>query len=127
MGLSVWTMEYGLVEDIGTMAMCVCCGYVLANYHELYFLLLVIKTILILFINFYRVKHYYYYVKPSKSWIVLKNPDKMEECKKLFESSPINITVEGKRHLGASIGSAEFKDSYIDEKVAKWKNNVPMC
>ena len=26
--------------------------------------------------------------------------------------------------MGASIGSAEFKDSYIDEKVAKWTKNV---
>ena len=48
----------------------------------------------------------------------------MEECKKLFESSPINITVEGKRHLGASIGSQGFKNSYIDEKVAKWTRNI---
>ena len=67
---------------------------------------------------------YGYYVKPSKSWLVLKNPDKLEDCKRLFESSPINITVQGKRHLGASIGSHEFKNSYIDDKVAKWKRNI---
>ena len=34
---------------------------------------------------------YGYYVKPSKSWIVLKNPEKEEECKRIFESSPINL------------------------------------
>ena len=67
---------------------------------------------------------YGYYVKPSKSWLVLKNPDKLEDCKRLFESSPINITVQGKRHLGASIGSHEFKNSYIDDKVARWKRDI---
>ena len=67
---------------------------------------------------------YGYYVKPSKSWVVLKNPEKLEECREIFESSPINITTEGKRHLGASIGSQQFKNSYIDEKIAKWTQNI---
>ena len=35
-----------------------------------------------------------YYVKPSKSWLVLKNPDKLEDCKRLFESSPIKYRVK---------------------------------
>ena len=67
---------------------------------------------------------YGYYVKPSKSWIVLKNPDKLDDCQRMFESSPINITIEGKRHLGAAIGSVNFKNTYIDEKVGKWTKNI---
>ena len=65
-----------------------------------------------------------YYVKPEKSWLILKDPSKLEECQKLFESSPINITIEGKRHLGAALGSTEFKNKYIDDKVLKWVENI---
>ena len=32
----------------------------------------------------------------------------------------MNITLEGIRHLGAVIGSKEFKDQYCQEKVDKW-------
>ena len=67
---------------------------------------------------------YGYHVKPSKSWLVLKSPEKLEECQKLFENSPINITVEGKRHLGATIGTTGFKEEYINEKVRKWTSNI---
>lgn len=43
--------------------------------------------------------------------IVLKNPDKFAN---MFENSPIN-TYYGKRHLGAAIGSPEFKNLYQRE------------
>ena len=42
---------------------------------------------------------YGYFVKPSKSWLILKDHTKLEECQKLFSDSPINITTDGKRHL----------------------------
>ena len=32
----------------------------------------------------------------------------------------VNITLDGRRHLGAVIGSKEFKDQYCQEKVDKW-------
>ena len=32
----------------------------------------------------------------------------------------VNITLGGRRHLGAVIGSKEFKDQYCQEKVDKW-------
>ena len=60
-----------------------------------------------------------YFVKPKKSWLILKDGAKEDECRKLFETSPIDITVQGKRHLGAALGSIEFRNEYIDEKVGK--------
>ena len=51
---------------------------------------------------------YGYFVKPTKLWIILKDSTKLEECQQLFAWSPINITVEEKRHLGAAIGSEKF-------------------
>ena len=48
----------------------------------------------------------------------------MNECQEIFKDSPINITVDGKRHLGASIGTLEFKEEYINEKVRKWTSCI---
>ena len=36
----------------------------------------------------------------------------------------VNITTEGQRHLGAVIGSLEFKDQYCREKVLGWKGEL---
>ena len=38
---------------------------------------------------------YGYFVKPTKSWLILKNSERYEECVEMFKDSPINITVEG--------------------------------
>ena len=67
---------------------------------------------------------YGYFVKPSKSWLILKDPQKLEECRELFADSPINITLDGKRHLGAALGSNNFKNEYIDDKVQKWVRSI---
>ena len=55
--------------------------------------------------------------------LIVKDPEKVNECKQIFAGT-INITVEGKRHLGAVIGSEEFKDIYINEKINKWVSNI---
>ena len=36
----------------------------------------------------------------------------------------INITCEGKRHLGAAIGSKEFHKAYAEKKIAKWCGEI---
>ena len=38
----------------------------------------------------------------------------------MFTNTKINITTEGKRHLGAAIGSNEFRVKYVTEKVDEW-------
>ena len=63
---------------------------------------------------------YGYFVKPSKSWLILKDANRKEEAEILFKECPINITTSGKRHLGATLGTQEFKTTYIDEKVSVW-------
>ena len=65
-------------------------------------------------------KKYGYFVKPSKSWLILKDPNRVGEAQALFEDAPINVTTEGKRHLGAVLGTDEFKNSYINNKVEEW-------
>ena len=69
-------------------------------------------------------KKYGYHVKPSKSWLILKDPARYEETKTLFQDIPINITLEGKRHLGAALGTEAYKTTYIEEKVSEWCNRL---
>ena len=47
-----------------------------------------------------------------------------ERAKESFGNSPVNITTEGKRHLGAVIGSQQYKDLYCKEKVESWKSEL---
>ena len=65
-----------------------------------------------------------YYVKPSKSWLVIKDPTKLAEAEILFADCPIRITSSGKRHLGAAIGSPDYKVTYMEEKVKEWCNKM---
>ena len=44
--------------------------------------------------------------KASKSYLIVKE-DKLGEVRNVFNDSNMNITIEGKRHLGAVIGSNE--------------------
>ena len=41
-----------------------------------------------------------YYVNPGKSWLIVK-PEKAVEANVIFSDSKINITCEGRNHLGA--------------------------
>ena len=65
-----------------------------------------------------------YYVNESKSWLILKNPDDLETAQTVFENSSIKITTAGKRHLGAALGSQDFKKEYISEKVEQWRADI---
>ena len=41
-----------------------------------------------------------------------------------FSDTKINVTTEGKRHLGAVIGSNDFQTKYVKENVAEWCNEL---
>ena len=68
----------------------------------------------------YEGRKYGYFVKPSKSWLIVKDESKLEEAEAEFRNSPIRITTAGKRHLGAALGTNDFKISYMTEKVDEW-------
>ena len=36
----------------------------------------------------------------------------------------LKFTCEGKRHLGAVIGSGDFKSEYVHEKIANWTEEI---
>ena len=59
--------------------------------------------------------HFGYYVDEKKSWFIVKNQTLLETANNLFTNTKINITTEGKRHLGAAISSNDFKVKYVIE------------
>eukprot|EP00794_Sanderia_malayensis_P005131 gene5131-biopygen4184 len=68
---------------------------------------------------------YGYFPEATKSWLIVKD-DKMDEAQRIFEGSNIRITSDGKRHLGAVIGSSIFKDDYVNEKIAEWIREIKL-
>ena len=57
-----------------------------------------------------------YYVNESNSWLILKDSSELETVKRIFQNRNIKFTFEGKRHLGAALGTDEFKITYVKKK-----------
>ena len=67
---------------------------------------------------------YGYYPKPSKTVLIVKDPSIEQLANDLFAGTGVQITLQGQRHLGASIGSEDFKDLYVSMKVEKWVEDI---
>lgn len=66
-----------------------------------------------------------YYPNSFKSWIIVK-PEKLKEAERIFSNTNINITIDGKRHLGAVIGSDIYKEEYVNDLVRVWVSEITM-
>ena len=44
--------------------------------------------------------------------------------KEVFKDTAVNVTVEGQKHLGAVIGSREYLEEYVSEKVTNWVSEI---
>ena len=64
-----------------------------------------------------------YFPNAKKCWIIAK-PDKQALVSEAFKDTVINVTVEGQKHLGAVVGSRDFLESYVSEKVDNWVGEV---
>ena len=60
-----------------------------------------------------------YFPKPSKSYLIVKQQHH-NIALETFNDSEVKITTEGKRHLGAVIGSTSFKNYYSKSLVDEW-------
>ena len=67
--------------------------------------------------------HLGYYAEPTKSWLIVKQ-EFHAEAQNIFRDTGINISVEGRKHLGAVLGSQDFKESFVRRKVDKWVQQV---
>ena len=60
-----------------------------------------------------------YLPEGSKSWLIVGENSK-ERAQTIFDNTKIKITTDGQRHLGAVIGTANFKQNYMKEKINQW-------
>ena len=67
---------------------------------------------------------YGYYPKPSKTHIIVKDTSDLEQVQEIFGSEGIKITTEGQRHIGAALGSEQFKGEFVKKKVANWMKDI---
>ena len=66
---------------------------------------------------------YGYFPKASKSHLILKQQH-LTNAKELFVDTEVQITTESQRHLGAIIGSVEYKKTYVTALVDDWKQQL---
>ena len=59
--------------------------------------------------------------------LIVKDEDMKLKAKKIFQRQGIKITTKGKRHLGAVVGSQEFKKECLEKKpVNSWIKGVKL-
>ena len=59
-----------------------------------------------------------YYPNSKKCWLVVK-PEKEGRTKEMFAGTGINITTEGRKHLGAALGSRSYLEHYVGSKPGR--------
>ena len=64
-----------------------------------------------------------YFPNPKKCWLVVK-PEKEGRAKEMFAGTGINITTEGRKQLGAALGSPSYLEQHVGRKVEDWMGEV---
>ena len=67
---------------------------------------------------------YGYYPKASKSILIVKGLENLPKAKAVFKDTGVQITVEGDRHLGAVLGSEDFKRDFVKRKISSWVRDI---
>ena len=66
---------------------------------------------------------YGYFVNGEKTWLVTKG-DNLDNAKKVFSGTDVNITSYGKRYLGATLGTENFASQYVGKQALEWAEQV---
>ena len=64
-----------------------------------------------------------YHAEPTKSWLIVKE-ELLEEANQVFAGAGVNITSQGKKHLGAVIGHPEYKHEFVEKLVNEWTQQI---
>ena len=64
-----------------------------------------------------------YHPNGSKTYLVVKQ-EYEEVAKAAFIDTDVHITTQGKRHLGAALGSKSFTEEYVNNKVQGWTDDI---
>ena len=66
---------------------------------------------------------YGYSANASKTWLVVR-PEYLDQAKEIFAESGVQITAEGRRHLGAAVGTRSFAEAFVSTKVQEWVKEI---
>ena len=68
-------------------------------------------------------KSFGYHPNVSKTHLILKEQF-LKNAKQQFACTNVNITVQGKRYLGAAIGTRKYTEQYVSDKGRTWTMEV---
>ena len=56
----------------------------------------------------------------SKTWLLTKS-EHLSDAKAAFNGTHVNVTAEGRPYLGAPLGTQDYCDKFVADKVIEWK------
>ena len=68
---------------------------------------------------------YGYFPKSTRSYLIAKS-NSSKDAKTILTDTNINITADGKKHLGAVVGSDTCKAQYIENLVNDWNTKLKL-
>ena len=66
---------------------------------------------------------YGYFANASKTWLITKQQH-LEAAQSCFLGAGVNITTEGRPYLGSPIGTDEYINSFVKNKVHQWSTEL---
>ena len=66
-----------------------------------------------------------YFSNSSKTWPVTKDSH-LQNAAKTFAGPGLNIIPNGRPHLGAALGSADFIEEHLRSKVGEWTSSITL-
>ena len=64
-----------------------------------------------------------YHPNAPKTWLITKETH-LQEATTLFYGTGVNITAQGRPHLGAAIGTPSYVTEYVTVKVEQWATEL---
>ena len=64
-----------------------------------------------------------YHPNAPTTWLITKETH-LQEATTLFYGTGVNITAQGRPHLGAAIGTPSYVTEYVTEKVEQWATEL---
>ena len=64
-----------------------------------------------------------YHANATKTWLITKDQH-LAKARDLFQDTQVNVTSQGRPHLGAALGTQEFVDQYVNDKVHHWNEEL---
>ena len=68
----------------------------------------------------------YGYFPKSTKWYLIVKKSCLKDAKTIFTDTNINITADGRKHLGAVVGSDTYKFQYVENLVDDWNTQLKL-